>query len=153
MTEKPTKKPAQQSTTTDDSKKPMTKVEKLRAKKAAEEEKVKAIDEQLKQAEALERKQEAAKQKRLNEIERKKDNRRKIIIGGTFRAEAEKRLEKKDPALYDEMVRLLDQWVVNSKDRELFNDLIKPLHRSDKSEDKHADNQNTKPKEEFKATA
>ena len=139
--------------TTDDSKKRLTPVERLRARKAAEEEKVKAIDEKLKQAEALERKQEALKQKRLNEIERKKDTQRKIIIGGTIRAEAQKRLEKKDPGLHDEMVRLLDQWVVDEKQRMLFDDLIKPLHRSDKGKDTTQDNQNKQPKEEFKATA
>ncbi len=154
MTTEKTSKPSPKNhPTTDDSKKPMTKVERLRAKKAAEEEKVKAINEQIKQAEALERKQEAQKQKRLNDIERKKDTQRKIIIGGTIRAEAQKRLEKKDPGLHDEMVRLLDQWVVDEKQRMLFDDLIKPQHRSDKRDDNPPDNQNTKPKEEFKATA
>ncbi len=120
--------------TTHDSKKRLTPVERLRAKKAAEEEKVKAIDEKIKQAEALEKKKEALKQRRLNEIERKQDTQRKIIIGGTIRAEAQRRLEKKDPGLHDEMVRLLDQWVVNTKDRELFADLIPPHHRKELAE-------------------
>jgi len=60
--------------------------------------------------------------------ERKKDTRRKILIGATLRTEAET-----DTALYDKINHLLDRYLTRPDDRKLFSD-IPPEHRKEKSE-------------------
>jgi len=77
-------------------------------------------------------KQIAIAKSREKENERKKDTRRKILIGATLMTEAET-----DTALYDKIKHLLDRYLRKELDRSLFPD-IPAQHRGEKEEKKKA---------------
>jgi len=109
MTEELSKKlPKKQSTTTDS----ISRVEKL------EQQKARVL------------KQLALAKNREKEKERRKDTRRKILIGAILMTEAETK-----PELYDQINRLLDRYLTREDDRKLFPQ-IPAQHRKEKAEDK-----------------
>ncbi|GJL59710.1 MAG: hypothetical protein NPIRA03_25670 [Nitrospirales bacterium] len=129
MTETLRKEFTQKFTTTDDSKPRDSRLEKLEAQQ-------KKIKEEIDKHLTKKKKKEALRLGKEREAERKRDTRRKILIGGTIRAEAEKRLEtKSDPELHNLMVQLLDHWLVKEGDRKLFPE-IPAQHRKEKVKEK-----------------